>query len=143
MAGATMAEIRAGLLANLDAVYGSTVQTSAYMLSNPTPPTIQVMGSDSVEYDQTMARGLDYWHLIVQGFVGAVADVGAQTNLDLWIAPSGVLSVKAAIQADRTLGGKVHDLTVDTCSGYRVYQLDAGGAVLGAEWTVLVLNAGT
>lgn len=145
MAAATLAQIREGLRVRLATI--PNVQTSAYMLGQVTPPTLQVMGPDEVQYDLAFHRGLDQWTLIVQGFVGAVADVGAQTNLDLWLAPSGSLSVKAAIEGDRSaagaLGGLVQDLTVTTSSGYRIYQLDNSGPVLGAEWTVSVLNTGT
>ncbi len=139
---ATLAEIRAGIAANLAAVYGVTVQTNAYALGNPTPPTIEVLGPEDVEYDQSLARGLDRWTLTVRGLVGDVADVGAQVNLDLWIAGTGTDSVKAAIEADKTLGGKVESLWVESCTGYQIYQLDNRGTALGAEWSVVVFNTG-
>lgn len=141
---ATLEQIRVALAANLTTLSGApaNVQVSAYMLGNPQPPTLQVMGPDTIQYDQAMRRGLDYWTLIVQGFVGAIADIGAQVNLDQWLAPSGSLSVKTAIESDRTLGGHVQDLTVTDSTGYKVFQLDSTSQVLGAEWTVLVLNTG-
>jgi hypothetical protein len=140
MAGATLAEIRAGLEVRLATIAG--VQTSAYMLDSPMPPTLQVMGPDEVSYDLAMARGLDLWRLIVQGFVGSPMDQGAQVNLDEWLAPAGAKSVKAAIEADGTLGGKIQGLHVEKASGYRLYQLENRGSVLGAEWTIQIYNRG-
>lgn len=141
---ATLAQIRAGIAANLATLTGApgNVQISAYMLGNPTPPTLQVMGPDQIDYDQAMQRGMDEWRFIVQGFVGAATDIGAQVNLDEWLAPAGGLSVKAAIESDRTLAGTVMDSYVESASGYKVYQLDSQAHVLGAEWTIRLLVAG-
>lgn len=135
----TLAEIREGIAANLAVLTGC--QVSAYMLSNPTPPTIHVYPTD-VEYDLAMGRGLDKWKLTVQAFVGLSTDIGAQAKLDEFLAPSGSQSVKAAIEADRTLGGSVADATAVSCTGYRVYVREGGGPVLGAEWLVEVRVSG-
>ncbi len=136
----TLAEIRQGIADNLATLSGApgNVQVSAYMLANPQPPTLQVMGPDTIDYDQAMAGGLHIWNMIVQGFVGAATDRGAQVNLDLWLAPEGALSVMAAIESDRTLAGKVMDLSIVQASGYKIYQLPSEPAVLGCEWTVQV-----
>ena len=141
---ANLAAIRAGLAANLNTLTGApgNVQVSAYMLSNPTPPTLQVMGPDHIDYDLAMQRGVDELAIIVQGFVGAITDIGAQTNLDLWLAGAGGLSVKAALESDRTLSGSVDDSYVESASGYKIYQLDSQAQVLGAEWTVRLRVAG-
>lgn len=135
----TLTQIREGLAANLAAIDGC--QVSAYMLSNPTPPTVHVYPGD-IDYDLAMHRGLDKWTLTVQAFVGMVSDQGAQVKLDAFLAPSGATSVKAAVESDKTLGGLVSDLQVVSCSGYRVYARESGGPVLGAEWTVEVLASG-
>lgn len=145
MTAVSLPEIRAGLATRLATL--PNVQTSAYMLSNPTPPTLQVMGPDEILYDQSFRGALADWTFIIQGFVGSVTDEGSQVNLDQWLAPSGALSVKAALEGDRSaagaLGGVVQDLTVQSCSGYRFYQLDNRAAVLGAEWTVWVRTVDT
>ena len=113
------------------------------MIGNPTPPMLQVF-PDEIDYDTTMGRGLDTLMFIVQAHVGASSDIGAQKKLDAMLAPSGAtVSVKAAVEADRTLGGVVHDCRVVSCTGYRVYITPAGTGVLGAEWSVQVLAAGT
>jgi len=145
MAGATIAEIRAGLETRLATI--PNVVTSAYMIDSPPDLTLQVMGPDLVEYDQAMQRGLDEWTFIVQGFSGSPDSQAAQERLDDWLAPSGANSVKAAIEGDRgsggALGGVVDDVWVRQSSGYKVYDFKTGSRMLGAEWTVLILNSGT
>jgi hypothetical protein len=135
----TLTQIREGIAANLAVLDGC--QVSAYMLSNPTPPTIHVYPAE-IDYDLAMGRGLDKWTFTVQAFVALSTDIGAQVKLDAFLAPSGSQSVKAAIEADGTLGGIVADTTVVSCTGYRVYARDGGGPVLGAEWQVDVLASG-
>lgn len=140
MAAPTLAELRAGLAANLDTI--PSTQVSAYMLSAPTPPSIYVY-PQQVDYDGTMQRGMDAWTFTVQAFVGLTSDIGAQKKLDLMLAPTGTNSVKASVEADRTLGGKASDLRVTEATGYRVYTLEgARGPVLGCEWTVDVIVDG-
>jgi len=131
-----LAAIREGLAANLRRIDG--VQVSAYMLANPTPPTIQVMGPDEVTYDVTFGRGSDSWQMVVQAFVALVTDIGAQARLDEMLHPTGPLSIKEAIEFDTTLGGACNDLRVTRSSGYQQYNLEGRGAVLGAEFTVQV-----
>ena len=80
----------------------------------------------------------------VQALVGFTTDEGAQKRLDKMLERSGATSVKAAIEADRTLGGKVSDLRVIKASGYRTYELHVQGVrtppVLGCEWTVEIID---
>lgn len=141
---ATIAAIREGIATNLKTHLGaSTVQVSPYMLENPTPPTIQVMGPDVIEYDQAFQRGMDDMLIIVQGFAGGPSDRGAQVKLDQWLAPSGATSVKAAIELDNTLAGLVFNVRVISASGYRIYNLDSRGPALGADWTVSVKHTGS
>ncbi len=140
--GATLAEIREQIAANLDAAYGMTVQTSAYQLEQITPPTLQVLGLDSVNYDTAFGRGVDDWTITLQGMVGPTLDRGAQAILDGWLNGSGSLSVKAAVEADRTLGGKVFDSEVMSAGNYRQIKLTDGTVLLGCEWQIRVLNRG-
>ena len=136
--------IREGIADALNAI--PELQASPYMLSNPTPPSAHVF-PDEVDYDQTMGRGHDDWFMTVQAFVGMITDIGAQKRLDLMLNPAGAYSVKAAIEADSTLGGVVDDVQVQSCTGYRVYARSvtisgSGDPVLGAEWRVWILAAG-
>lgn len=135
----TLAAIRAGLAANLANVPGA--QVSAYVLANPTLPTIWVRpATEPVNYHQAMGNGLDEWMMLVQAYVGTPSDIGAQKQLDEFLASSGATSVKAAIESDKTLGGAASDLMVTNCSGYLEYSRPDGTTALGAEWNVRVLS---
>jgi hypothetical protein len=137
---ATIAEIRAGLAANLTTIDGFQVEaTGAYMLGAPTPPSIEAFPEES-EYDLTMQRGTDGRNWTVRAFVGLATDIAAQKKLDLLLAPSGPMSVKAAVEADRTLGGVIDDLRVTRDTGYRLYQPTPQIQVLGCEWTVEITD---
>ncbi len=133
-----MTQIRDGLAANLATVTGA--QISSYQLSNPTTPAFAIFPAGT-EYNQAMARGLDRWTFTVQAIVSASVDQGGQQQLDSYLAPSGSTSVRAALEADRTLGGAVQNLQVTGVSGYVLYA-DAQPPALGAEWTVEVWASG-
>lgn len=137
---ADLSVIREALARNLAAIPG--LAQSPYLLSSPTPPAAEIQ-PDEVIYDQAMRRGLDRWRLTVRVFVGFTSDIGAQKRLDRMLATTGVESIKAALESDPTLGGAVDDLRVTGCSGYRLFSRDGGQSVLGAEWQVEVLAAGT
>jgi hypothetical protein len=129
-----MAQIRAGLVANLSPL---GIQSTGYVLSAPTAPTIEVFPGE-IDYDQSLARGLDFVDVIVRVTVSVSLDVAAQVNLDEYLAPSGSSSVKALIESDETLGGVVQDVHVQSASGYVVTQTKDGGAALYCNWTVRV-----
>lgn len=130
-------EIRAALARQLQEVLVET-QVSAHMLSDPTPPGAHVYPA-RVDFDQAFGRGLDVEEYAVEVFVAEVSDIGSQDVLDDYLEPDGPLSVKAAIEADRTLGGLVDDLHCYSQSGYRRYLRDSGlTPVLGAQWLVRV-----
>lgn len=139
MAAPTLQQLRQGLAANLGAITG--VQVSPYLLAQPTPPAIE-LAPDEVEYDTANARGMDSWQFIVRAYVGTPTDQGAQVLLDLMLAPSGATSVKAVLEADRTLGGAAQTLRVAQATGYRLYQRAGGPEYLGCEWTVNVYAPG-
>lgn len=144
-----LALIRAGLKTNLDPV-GLAVgcQVAPYMLGNPTPPTIEIMGPDEILYDIAANRGGDQNILIVRAFVGITVDVAASITLDKMLNSSGPLSVKEAIEyidspdgGRVTLGGIVDDLRVTRSTGYQVYPQPAPlDDVLGASWYVEILS---
>lgn len=136
---ASLTDIRTGLAANLRAI--ADLQVSAYMLSQPTAPSAHVFpggAAGDIEYHQAMRDGVESWPMTVQVFVALSADIGSQVNLDAYIASSGARSVKAAIEADTTLGGAAQDLIVVSCSGYRQFVFEGRPPLLGAEWHVRI-----
>ena len=140
---AALTAIREAIAANLTANLASGCQVSAYLVSSPVPPVLDVYPSldQPIVYDRAMGRGQDDWRVTVRGRVALNMDEGAQRLLDKWLASSGTDSVKAAVEADPTLGGACSDLRVEECRAYQVFE-DAGTAFLGAEWQVLVLARG-
>ena len=63
-------------------------------------------------------------------FVADVIDIAASSKLDAFLAVDGLHSVKAAVEADPTLGGTVDDLRVVTATGYKVYGRSTGAELL-------------
>jgi hypothetical protein len=128
-----IADIREALAVAMRVIPG--MQCSPYLLSNPTPPCAQV-SRGPVNYDQAMQGGVHRPTFTVTAFVALVSDTGAQKLLDRYLAADGDLSIKQALEADRTLGGLVQDLHVTGASGEQPYARDQGGPVLGSDWTV-------
>jgi hypothetical protein len=135
----TLSAIREGIAANLASLNGNGVQVSAYVLAEPTPPTIQVLPG-AIAYDIAMARGVDEYTLTVQALAPLSVDaVNAQLMLDELIDEPD--SIKTLVESDKTLGGAAADLRVTDCSGYQVVSLEGRGPTLFCEWTVVVLTA--
>lgn len=114
------------------------LQFTPYMLAEPTPPTVQVLGSGDIFYDVAMQRGGDQNEVIVQAFVSLVADIAGQMKLDRLLMSSGDSSMKEAIERDTTLGGNVDDLRVVRSSGHTIYRTKQNEQVIGSTWYVQV-----
>lgn len=130
---ATMAQIRAGLVANLSSL---GIQSTGYVLAAPTAPNIEIFPSE-IDYDQALGRGLDFVDVTVRVTVTVTLDVAAQIKLDEYLAPTGANSVKALIEADKTLGGVVQDVHVQSASGYTLTATQ-GGLALWCDWSIRV-----
>jgi hypothetical protein len=59
-----------------------------------------------------MVNGYDNYQAYVLVIVGRMSDRSSSDRLDAYLAPSGSQSVKAAIEADKTLGGACSSLIV-------------------------------
>lgn len=95
-----------------------TMRASAYILDTVNPPIVMFTPGD-MDYDGTFGHGEDTRPYIGIVIVGRVAEVAAQDLLDDLRETSGVTSLKAAIEADRTLGGLVDGVQVTSFSGPR------------------------
>lgn len=135
------AAIRAGLKAALStsAFTDAKFQAQDYF-SIPVANVIQFM-PDDITYDLAGSRGLDEWVWSVQAFVAVNIEKAAQMRLDELLASSGALSVKAAIEADSTLGGAVDDCRVVSAKGHQIFE-SARGVALGSTWTLHILASG-
>jgi hypothetical protein len=145
-----MIEIAQALATELATIPG--VQQSAFMLANPTPPAMevtpgppQVMRREPfIDYDQTFSRGSDTLLWTVRGLVALTTDIGAQKLLLAFADPTGTKSVKAALEANPTLGGVISDLRVTRCYAPITFQREGStSALLGAEWAVEMYASGT
>lgn len=136
---AEFSAIRAGIATNLRTLPGvSSEQVSAYRLENPTPPTLQVLGIDSMT-PTAFGRGGFTSTWIVQGFVAKTLSRAAQERLDKWLHPDGTESVWAALETDDTLGGVIEQLTVISNDGLTEFQLPNGVELFGSTWTLEIL----
>lgn len=133
-----LADITAGIAANLTAAFPDT-QVNQYVLAAPSPPCFEIDAVDGLEvdYDATMQRGFDEYYLTVRGIEPLTGDQTAQVTLHSWLDKTGAASVKAAIEADRTLGGIVSSLRVETAFAKPMVLPSVPNAqYLAAEWRV-------
>jgi hypothetical protein len=133
-----LTDLRTGLANRLATING--LRSSAYIPDNPQPPVAVVMPG-RITYDQAFGRGSDEYQFTIMLIVGRVADRASQTTLDTYCESSGSRSVKAAIEADRSLGGKALDCRVTEMT-------NQGSLAIGdvtyhtAEFSVTVIAAG-
>jgi hypothetical protein len=133
-----LTDLRTGLANRLSTING--LRSSSYIPDNPQPPVAIVMPG-RIQYDQAFGRGSDEYQFTIMLIVGRVADRASQTNLDAYCASSGSASVKAAVEGDRTLGGKALDCRVTEMT-------NQGSLAIGdvtyhtAEFNVSVIAAG-
>jgi hypothetical protein len=131
---ATVSAIRTGIATNLSTIAG--LRVSETMLDAPRPPVAMVY-PDSIDFDLNANRGADTFSFIVFVLVGRADDRTAQNRLDGFV--SGPLSVKTAIESDRTLGGAANTCRVTGMSNYA--QVNVGETLyLGVEFEVEVVG---
>ena len=130
----SISQIRTALATNLATIPG--LRTASEIPDLPNPP-IAVVSLDSVNYDQSFAKGMTNYTFTVTVIVGRTAEREAQRKLDAYISP-GANSVKNAIESNKTLGGYAYDC--------RVVSMNSVGSVtisdttyLAADFTVTVI----
>lgn len=110
----------------------------AYPPDSATPPAAIVSYPETFVFDFTMRRGSDQASFPVHVLVGRVSTRAARDELVEYMAGSGPRSVKAAIEADPTLGGRVDTVQVTTVAGVN---LEIGGiGYVAATFTVDVVG---
>lgn len=140
---ADLTQIREAIAESLRSI--SDVQVSAYLLSNPTPPTLMVTPGE-IDYHQALQDGMEMYTLRVQALVAHTGDIGPQQQLDGMLASTGNRSIKAAVELEPTLGGLVDDLVVLKTKGYHLVHVGQGATAqiyLGADLDVLVYTTGS
>jgi hypothetical protein len=129
---ASVGELRTALATAMASV--PNLRTSATVPDAPRPPVAVVM-PDRIVYDLNARRGADTFFFTIMLLVGRADDRAAQNNLDAYLV--GPNSIKAAIEADRTLGGKANTCRVTEMSNYASMPV-AETVYLSAQFTVEV-----
>jgi hypothetical protein len=124
------------LAAALETIAG--LRVFSYMPDSLAPPAAIVQLPESIDYDLTFGRGADTYNLRVLLLVGKVSDRASTANLAQYLNAAGATSIKAAVEADPTLGGLVDDANLKRASGigtYTVAGTEYVGALLDVEVT--------
>jgi hypothetical protein len=131
----TVTELRTGIANNLATVSG--LRTTPTVPDQINPP-IAVVVPTSISYDIAFARsGGDEYEFVITVIVGRVDERTAQNRLDAYCSGSGASSIKAAVESDKTLGGKAFDCRVTDLRNYT--QVTVGDAnYLAAEFVCQV-----
>ena len=132
---ANVSDLRNGLATNLATISG--LRTAATVPDQINPPVAVVMPT-SITYDLAFARtGGDEYEFSVMVIVGRVDERMAQNKLDAYCSGTSSQSIKAAIESNRTLGGKAFDCRVTSLRNYNQVSV-ADVTYLAAEFVVQV-----
>lgn len=115
-----IAEIRAALATAMGAIPGLSARPYTKDIADV---PVAMVGGPEIEYDKTFGRGHDDYTIPVMVLCSKVSDEDSQARLDSYLDPFGSSSIKAAIEADSTLGGVVEDLRVVSTSDYGVHEV--------------------
>jgi hypothetical protein len=86
-------------------------------------PPVAVVSRARVDYHRDMAGGTTEWTMQVQLIAGRMADRQSQRTIDAWLSWDGPKSVRAAIEADGTLGGVALDTVVTDADALTTFQI--------------------
>jgi len=109
---ATIVQIMTGLRDRLATISG--LNTWDYAKDNPVVPAAFPLVPPIQSYRETMGRGTYVIVVPVAVLVGAQVDQAGQHALAGYANQTGATSIRQAIEGDRTLGGIVNDLVVDS-----------------------------
>lgn len=107
MAAPTVRQIRQGAADLLDAVDGLRGYST---IPGQFSPPAAIVGMPTRQPMETFQRGTDRWDLTVYVVVARQADAQSEKTIEAFLNPAGSSSVRAAIYADKTLGGAVNDI---------------------------------
>ncbi|MEV2240580.1 hypothetical protein [Micromonospora sp. NPDC049891] len=117
------------------------LNTYGYVPDSVAVPCFYVGGVE-IDYDVTMGRGSDELSVTCVVLVSANSDASGQEQLDAYLNGSGASSLKAAIEADETLGGECFTLAVSRAQGYGFHKVGTTD-YLGAELVVNITGDGS
>jgi hypothetical protein len=135
-ASTTVTEIKQGLADRLATIPG--LRSYAQQPDNANAPFAWPM-LESITYNGAMGGGLVVHTFQVSVVVGRVAERTAQNQLDGYLSYEGATSIRAAIEGDKTLGGKVQNLIVESAAN--ITTLDANDTTyLMSDFRVVVYS---
>lgn len=139
----TVSQLQAGIQVRLDTIASLTGRTYAFQPDTISPPCAWTHFPTIPAYHEAMGMGLLTYDFPVIVAVGSQVDRAGQAALEAYISPSGASSVRAAVEADTTLGGLV-GLTNAMVVDFRPMTLDETGTfhAYGGVWTVRVVSPG-
>jgi hypothetical protein len=132
-------DVMSGIATALRTVSGLRVEES---FEGDINPPVAVVGIPTVTtYHSSMARGHFELEPTITVFTSQVVNRVGQEKLAAYADPSGATSIRAAIEADKTLGGKVSDAHV---IGFRPLDLEEYSAFgyFGGIFTMYVITRG-
>lgn len=136
---ASIDDVRNGLATQLKMISGLRVESVP-------PSTISapcaVVYRRRTNFDSTMHRGSDEHEFVVTVYIATANNRNAWASLDAYMAGSGASSIKAAIEADQTLGGVVSYARVASIEEDRIVEIPANSNIFyaSAEFVVEVLT---
>ena len=120
---ATVSQVATGLATNLATIAG--LRTSAFQPEQLNPP-FAFPTLNRIEYHKAFGGGDVVMDWTVNVIVGRYVDRNAFATLDGFLSYSGATSVRAAIEADKTLGGVCQTLVLP--SGANITSLSSADA---------------
>lgn len=120
---ATVSQVATGLATRLATISG--LRTSAYQPEQLNPP-FAFPTLNRIEYHRAFAGGDVVMDWTVNVIVGRYVDRNSFAILDDYLSYSGAKSVRAAIEADKTLGGVCQTLVLP--SGANITSLSSADA---------------
>lgn len=131
---ATITEVKQGLATRLATI--PNLRTFAYIPEQLNAP-IAYPTLDNIAYHRTMAVAMTEMTFTITAVVCKADSRSAQSQVDPYVSATGTYSVKAALEGDRTLGGKVDDLIVNSAGGYTIINAEDGD-YLAVDFNVTV-----
>lgn len=102
--------VRQGLAAALDTIAG--LRCYDYVPDGLAPPAAIIEPLEVTFHEASVPSGTQYFRAFILVIVGRMSERSASDRLDAYLATSGPSSVRAALEADTTLGGKCSTLMV-------------------------------
>jgi hypothetical protein len=120
---------------------GEALQVWPYLVLNPTPPCVDIYPADPFSEQNSYGPldERDVWFTVRARVAPADVDASQQLLYQLMDSRADT-SVMAAILADRTLGGRISDLSPAGPTGIIVYTpIQNEGYLVGCEWRTRVI----